>query len=68
MLSDAAAADRAAFLKREARQSWGVRLVEGVQVVVGLVRHRLFRVQGLRVRRARGADGLDYLVVSVGPS
>lgn len=63
MLSDAAAADRAAFLKREARRPWGVRVAGLVPVAMARLRARLRGAQALRMARVRGADGLDYLVV-----
>lgn len=69
MLSDAAVADRAAFLKREARQSWADRLAT-VAAEVRAVRARRYgglrKLSGFRVVRARSADGLDYLVVRGG--
>lgn len=64
MLSDAAAADRAAFLKREARQSWANRLAAvAADVRAGRARRA---ISSFRVVRVRGEDGLDYLVVRGG--
>ncbi|WP_157659257.1 hypothetical protein [Thauera butanivorans] len=66
MPNDAAAAERAAFLKREARQSWADRLATvAAEVRMGRSGRGggLRKLTGFRVVRARGADGLDYLVV-----
>lgn len=69
MLNDAAAADRAAFLKREARQSWVDRLA-AVAADVRAARSRrgnaLLARARLRVVRVRAADGLSYLVIRGG--
>lgn len=69
MLNDAAAADRAAFLKREARQSWADRLAAvAADVLAARSRRgnaRLARAR-LSVVRVRAADGLSYLVIRGG--
>lgn len=69
MFRDAAAADRAAFLKREARQSWANRLAAvAADVRAGRARRCGARraISSFRVVRVRGEDGLDYLVVRGG--
>lgn len=62
MLSDAAVADRAAFLDREQRPTWTSRVVAAALAVLRHFR----RAQASCFHRTRGADGLSYITVRPG--